>query len=91
MRRFTVFKPLPPALNRFDDGMSFEGITQRPRRVVIKEDEHAPLTASAAATVEASRRELQHRDDPVPRQVKPFRDLVDCVPRLEIFKHEALP
>jgi hypothetical protein len=55
MRRFTVFKPLLPALNRFDDGMSFEGITQRPRRVVIKEDEHAPLTASAAATVEAGR------------------------------------
>jgi hypothetical protein len=50
-----VFKPLPPALNRFDNGMSFQGITQRRRRAVIKEDEHLPLTPRAAAGVEAGR------------------------------------
>jgi hypothetical protein len=63
-----IYKPFPSTFHCFNDHMSFQRVSQRGWRAVVKQDEHLPLI-SRAAEAETDRdfeRQIQVRSQSVP-------------------------
>ena len=64
-----VCEPLPSTLNRFDDHMTFQCVSQRGWRAVVKQDKHLPLMSCRAAGLAMGRgfaRQIPVRSQSVP-------------------------